>query len=90
MPTPLRPLFNQQLESRRFVRFQRRTDSGFVEFSFGIGSTDLMVELIMPSAAYEEFCAVNNVVRLTDDEAAAVDSEQQKWCYGQPANPNYV
>lgn len=70
--------------TRRFVRRHRLTERGYVEFAFGIGSPDLMVDLVLPEAAYESFCQINQVVELTDAEALAVDMEQAKWRYGTP------
>jgi Phenol hydroxylase subunit. len=71
-------------EQQAFVRFQRRTPQGFIEFLFGVGSSDLMVELVLPEAAYHEFCAINNVIRLTRQEEDAQDLELQKWKFGAP------
>lgn len=67
-----------------FVRFHRITERGFVEFAFGIGSPDLMTELVLPVPAYREFCAKNRVRYLTREEEIALDHEQTKWRYGQP------
>lgn len=66
----------------RFVRFHRLTERGFVEFAFGIGSRDLMVDLVLPLRAYHEFCRTNRVVYLTREEGDALDFEQAKWKYG--------
>lgn len=66
----------------RFVRFHRLTDRGFVEFAFGIGSRDLMVDLVLPLKAFHEFCRTNRVVYLTREEGDALDFEQAKWKYG--------
>lgn len=38
---------------------QDRAD-GFVEFTFALGDLDTGVELILPSAAFAEFCATQN------------------------------
>ena len=68
----------------RYVRFHRMNDHGFVEFAFGVGSPDLMAELIMPLEQYREFCKVNQVVYLTRAEEEAMDIDQAKWRYGAP------
>ena len=68
----------------RYVRFHRMTDRGFVEFAFGVGTPDLMTELVMPLEAYREFCRANQVVYLTREEEAAMDIDQAKWRYGSP------
>lgn len=68
----------------RYIRVQRITEGGFVEFAFGIGSPDLMVDLILPRAAFREFCQTNKVVDLTPEQARVLDFERAKWRYGQP------
>lgn len=68
----------------RYVRFHRITARGFVEFAFGVGSPDLMAELVLPLDAYREFCRVNQVVYLTREQEQAQDREQAKWRYGSP------
>jgi len=78
------PLLAALDERARYVRFHRLTDRGFVEFAFGVGSPDLMAELIMPLEAYREFCRANQVVYLTREEEAAMDVDQAKWRYGAP------
>lgn len=67
-----------------FVRVRDRRADGFIEFDFAIGDPDLTVELILPAAAFEEFCATHRVRHLTADEEAHVDADQAKWRYGQP------
>lgn len=81
---PATPLLPQQDPRARYVRYHRLTEQGFVEFAFGVGSPDLMAELVMPLAAYREFCKVNQVVYLTREQEAALDHEQAKWRYGTP------
>jgi phenol hydroxylase P0 protein len=50
--------------SRRFVRVLEQRADGFVAFEFAIGWPELAVELLLPPAAFGEFCAANRVVRL--------------------------
>ena len=50
--------------SRKFVRVTERRDDGLVAFEFSIGWPELAVELLLPSAAFEEFCTRNAVQRL--------------------------
>lgn len=78
------PLFAPGDERARYVRFHRITDRGFVEFAFGVGSPDLMTELVLPLEAYREFCKVNQVVYLTREQEEAMDIDQAKWRYGTP------
>ncbi|WP_353234620.1 phenol hydroxylase subunit [Diaphorobacter ruginosibacter] len=42
--------------SHRSVRVQRRRANGFVEFEFSVGWPELVVELAMPEADFQEFC----------------------------------
>ncbi len=50
--------------SLRFVRVIETRPNGLVAFEFAIGWPDLAVELLLPPAAFAEFCAVNRVQRL--------------------------
>ncbi|WP_269619625.1 phenol hydroxylase subunit [Zhongshania sp. BJYM1] len=66
-----------------YVRILRRTDTGFVEFLFGINSSDLMVELILPEAAFMEFCESNSPTQLTSEESIKQDADILKWQFGE-------
>lgn len=81
---PDTPLLARDDPRTRYVRFGRLNDKGFAEFSFGVGSPDLMAELVMPLAAYREFCRVNKVVYLTREQEEAQDLDAAKWRYGAP------
>jgi phenol hydroxylase P0 protein len=50
--------------SRRFVRVTEKRQDGFVEFEFAVGEPGMAVELVMPQAAFESFCAANQAVFL--------------------------
>lgn len=50
--------------TRRFVRVTEERADGLVAFDFSIGWPELSVELLLPRAAFEEFCATNRVMRL--------------------------
>lgn len=78
------PLLPPDDPRARYVRFERLTDRGFVEFSFGVGSPELMTELVLSLEDYKQFCRVNQVVHLTREQAQALDHEQAKWRYGSP------
>ncbi len=54
-----------ELRQAKFVRVRRRRDNGLVEFDFAIGTPEVFVELMMPDAAFDEFCRTNAVVDLT-------------------------
>ncbi len=46
---------------QKFVRVTGCRGMNFIEFEFAIGSPDLFVELILPEAAFAEFCRHNDV-----------------------------
>ena len=52
--------------SRKFVRVTGSPREGLVAFEFSIGWPELAVELLMPTAAFDEFCTANRVERLAD------------------------
>jgi phenol hydroxylase P0 protein len=58
-----------------FVRVTGLRREKFVEFEFSVGDPDLTIELILPTAAFAEFCAENQVTMLppAPDGAAAMD-----------------
>ena len=72
-------------ESTRYVRVTGEVRGGFVEFQFAIGDPALYLEMILPKAAFVEFCATNKVVHLTLEQRKMVDADRQKWREGQPA-----
>lgn len=69
-------------EQKRYVRVRRLIKDRFVEFDFAIGDPTLYVELILPKDAFDSFCHHNKVIRMTDEQAAAVDADMEKWRYG--------
>ncbi|WP_218140066.1 phenol hydroxylase subunit [Solimonas aquatica] len=50
--------------ARKFVRVTGRRPDGYVEFQFSIHHQELFVELILPAAAFEDFCRRNDVTLL--------------------------
>ena len=50
--------------TRKFVRVCREREAGFVEFEFAIGDPALCVELMLPAAAFADFCRANDVAML--------------------------
>ncbi len=70
-------------ELPRYVRIRDVIDDRFIEFDFAIGEPSLYVELVLPKAAFEAFCHHNNVTMMTDEQAAAVDADMEKWRYGE-------
>lgn len=61
--------------TRKFVRVMRTLPNGLIEFEFAIGDPDVAAELVMPKAAFEEFCASNQVEMLTSGVPASFDAE---------------
>ena len=59
----------------RFVRVLKRGQTDLVVFEFSIGWPELAVELMLPQAAFDEFCAKNNVQLLKSER---VDDELKK------------
>ena len=49
---------------RRFVRVTEFRPDGLVAFEFSIGGPELVVELLLPRRAFDEFCETNRVERL--------------------------
>ncbi len=49
---------------RKYVRVMERRADGLVAFEFAIGWPELMVDLLLPAAAFDEFCATHRVIRL--------------------------
>ena len=50
--------------TRKFVRVRGERDGDLVVFEFSIGWPELAVELVLPRAAFDEFCATHQVQRL--------------------------
>ena len=67
----------------RYVRVRQVVDDKFIEFDFAIGDPSLYVELVLPKAAFDVFCEHNQVVMMTEEQAAAVDADMEKWRYGE-------
>jgi phenol/toluene 2-monooxygenase (NADH) P0/A0 len=47
--------------NKRWVNVLRKTENGFVEFEFFVSDADLCIELILPEAAFKEFCLNNRI-----------------------------
>lgn len=46
----------------KYVRLIERRPDGLVSFEFSIGWPELSVELMLPAAAFDEFCARHEVI----------------------------
>jgi phenol hydroxylase P0 protein len=76
MPTAASPVFLDGVDlTRKFVRVTgERRDGAFVEFDFAIGWPELSVELVLPRAAFESFCAEHAVTFLPPPALNAVNT----------------
>ena len=63
--------------SRRFVRVTDERSDGLVAFDFAIGWPELSVELMLPTAAFAEFCAAHRVIRLGAPSPAAPQAPEE-------------
>lgn len=59
---------------RKYVRVlpQQGSRADIVRFEFAIGWPDLSVELALPKASFEEFCALHSVEMLPEAEPDAL------------------
>jgi len=46
---------------RRYIRIVQEHESGMVEFEFAVGEPGLFVEMVMPRAEFDDFCATQGV-----------------------------
>lgn len=60
--------------NKRWVNILRKTKNGFVEFEFFVSDKDLYIELILPEAAFKEFCLNNHIV--VEESISSVSKEQ--------------
>lgn len=68
---------------RKYVRVTELRANGMVEFEFAIGEPELFVEMILPAAAFDEFCAANKVSFVDESNRLKVgeseDSQEWNW-----------
>lgn len=76
------PAFNPQ----RKIVIVRGLRNGNVEFEFAVGDTAMSVELMMPEAAFEEFCRTNNVLKVDADPHPAPTSDAQRAMEWRPSD----
>ena len=55
----------------KYVRLTEVRADGFVAFDFAIGEPEIYVEMMLPLAAFEAFCADHRVIRLDQTELDA-------------------
>ena len=80
MSTNSQPTFDQLT---RYIRVRSDSSDKFIEFDFAIGHPELFVELILPRAAFDEFCRCNNVVHMDSDTIRQIDEDMIKWRFGE-------
>ena len=83
--TKLKPQRQVAPPTGAMVRVTDTDHRGYIEFQFSIGDPTLYLEMTLPQAAFDEFCATHGARHLTDDEARAVDAAEGKWRYGDNA-----
>lgn len=71
-----------------FVRVTGIRGGRFVEFVYGLGDGDLAVELIMPFAAFDEFCVRQRAVVLPSDAVDGVPAGTAGLYHPPPASPD--
>ncbi len=69
---------------KKFVRVTGTRLDRYVEFEFSVNDADLTVELILPFAAFDEFCMLQEAVVLPPEPAAAGELESLAWRSRQP------
>ena len=60
---------------RKFVRVNELRPDGFVEFDFAIGEPELFVEMSLPAAAFDDFCAANKVTFVDESNRLKLGGE---------------
>ena len=73
---------------RRYVRSRNVRADGFVEFEFAIGDPDLSVELILPQAAFMDFCAAQQVIWVDERQGMEIDQARKRWSQLDEADDN--
>lgn len=64
------------LPPRKFVRITGER-GGMIEFEYAVGDMQLVLELLLPPDAFEDFCSANEVEMVTDErEEAATEGER--------------
>lgn len=68
----------------KFVRVTGVRSGRYVEFEFSVNDADLMVELILPFSAFEEFCTLQEATRLPPEAEVANELDKLAWRARQP------
>lgn len=59
----------------KYVRVTELRADGFVNFDFAIGEPEIYVEMLLPQAAFADFCAEHDPIRLEAAPFAADDND---------------
>lgn len=70
------PAFNPQ---RKFVRIIETHDNGLTAFEFAVGEPGLFVEMLMPQAPFEDFCALHGVTPTHGPLEDEIDPGAHEW-----------
>jgi len=65
--------------NKKFVRVAELRSDGFVDFEFALGEPELFVEMLLPAAAFDDFCALNKVTFLNAATQLKVGEEEWNW-----------
>ncbi|OUY06216.1 phenol hydroxylase subunit [Acinetobacter populi] len=66
----------------KYIRVTGDRHAKFVEFDFAINDPTLFVELVLPQQAFVDFCQINQVVEMTEQQQQLNDALEDKWRYG--------
>ncbi|MFM5906972.1 MAG: phenol hydroxylase subunit [Novosphingobium sp.] len=61
---------------RKLVRVTGERN-GLIEFEYGVGDLSMAIELMLPPAAFAEFCAANGAEQVKQQRTAAVSEEER-------------
>jgi len=81
---PLRPELSTRGLGQAYVRVTGTRLDRYVEFEFSVNDADLTVELILPFAAFDEFCRQRGATVLPPEPEAAQELEKLAWRTRQP------
>ena len=65
--------------NRKYVRIVERRPDGMVEFEFSISDPSIYVEMLLPEAAYEDFCRTNRVILIEGTRPETEEDSDWNW-----------
>lgn len=75
--------------TKKFVRITERRPDGFIEFDFAVGEPELFVEMLLPEAAFHEFCTANQVALLEGERPSGEEQDDWTWRLKQATNQRF-